>query len=145
MNRRIFVFNETLDKYAIEPAAKAWDFVTPGFVQTGIQNFFDNLNVPIVFANNVLQAKPRSAALPETPLNLDILGADDEAYHPWLALRWRFAKNWALNLHYNRFDETGSALNIRDFNIDGTVFPAGTDIESKVRANTFPTAMPRTI
>ncbi len=62
MNRGIFSFNETLDKYAIEPAATAWDFVTPGFVQTGIQNFFDNLNMPIVFANDVLQAKPTSAA-----------------------------------------------------------------------------------
>ena len=62
MNRGIFTFNETLDKFAIEPAAKAWDFITPEFARTGIQNFFDNLNMPIVFANNVLQAKPRSAA-----------------------------------------------------------------------------------
>ncbi len=62
MNRGIFAFNETLDKYAIEPVATAWDFVMPEFVQTGIQNFFDNLNMPIVFANDVLQAKPSSAA-----------------------------------------------------------------------------------
>lgn len=62
MNRGIFTFNETLDRYAIEHVATAWDFVLPEFVQTGIQNFFDNLGMPIVFANDVLQAKPSSAA-----------------------------------------------------------------------------------
>jgi len=61
MNRGIFAFNETLDKYALEPLATAWDFVLPGFVQTGIQNFFLNLNMPVVFANDILQVKPMAA------------------------------------------------------------------------------------
>lgn len=61
MNRGIFAFNETLDQYAIEPVAKGWDFVVPQIVQESIQDFFNNLNMPIVFANNVLQAKPGAA------------------------------------------------------------------------------------
>jgi phospholipid-binding lipoprotein MlaA len=61
LNRGTFAFNETLDKYAIEPVATAWDFVIPGAVQTGIQNFFENLNMPIVFVNDLLQAKPAAA------------------------------------------------------------------------------------
>ncbi len=61
VNRKIFAFNETLDKYALEPVAKAWDFVLPGVVQTGIDNFFNNLNQPIVFANSLLQGKPTHA------------------------------------------------------------------------------------
>lgn len=61
MNRKIFAFNETVDIYAIEPAAKAWDFILPGFAETGIRNFFDNVGMPIVFANDVLQAKPKAA------------------------------------------------------------------------------------
>lgn len=61
MNRGIFAFNETVDKYALEPAATAWDFVVPEFAQTGIQNFFNNLNMPIVFANDLLQGKPKAA------------------------------------------------------------------------------------
>ena len=61
MNRGIFAFNETLDRYALEPVAKAWDWVLPGFVQDSIQNFFVNLNMPVVFANDVLQAKPMAA------------------------------------------------------------------------------------
>lgn len=61
MNRGIFAFNETLDKYALEPAATAWDFVVPGFAQTGIDNFFANLRMPIIFANDLLQGKPKAA------------------------------------------------------------------------------------
>jgi phospholipid-binding lipoprotein MlaA len=61
MNRGIFAFNETLDKYALEPAATAWDFVVPGFAQTAIDNFFANLRMPIIFANDLLQAKPKAA------------------------------------------------------------------------------------
>lgn len=61
MNRGVFAFNETLDKYALEPVAKVWDFVLPGSVQTGVQNFFTNLNMPVVFANDLLQAKPMAA------------------------------------------------------------------------------------
>ena len=58
MNRGIFAFNEGLDRYALEPVATAWDFVIPGFVQDGIQNFYHNLEMPVVVANDVLQAKP---------------------------------------------------------------------------------------
>lgn len=61
MNRGIFAFNEALDRYALEPVATVWDYVLPGFVQTGINNFFVNLNMPIVFANDLLQAKPMAA------------------------------------------------------------------------------------
>lgn len=58
MNRRVFAFNEGLDRYALEPVARAWDFVIPGFVQDGIQNFYHNLEMPVVVANDILQAKP---------------------------------------------------------------------------------------
>jgi phospholipid-binding lipoprotein MlaA len=58
MNRGTFAFNEALDRYALEPVATAYDFVVPGFVQDGIRNFFHNLEMPIVIANEVLQAKP---------------------------------------------------------------------------------------
>jgi len=58
MNRGIFAFNETLDRYALEPAAKGWDFIVPGVVQDGIENFYRNLGMPLVVANEILQAKP---------------------------------------------------------------------------------------
>ncbi len=62
MNRGIFAFNEKLDNYVLEPTAKAWDFVVPGIAQTGLRNFFDNLRIPTIFVNDLLQGKPDAAA-----------------------------------------------------------------------------------
>jgi phospholipid-binding lipoprotein MlaA len=62
VNRKVFAFNETVDEYALEPVAKAWDFVLPGFVQTGIDNFYNNLDMPPILVNDLLQGKPKAAA-----------------------------------------------------------------------------------
>lgn len=61
MNRGIFAFNEGLDRYALEPVATAWDYVVPGVVQDSIQNVFRNLDMPVILANDILQAKPAAA------------------------------------------------------------------------------------
>lgn len=61
-NRGIFWFNERVDRYFLEPVAVGWDFVVPDPAQRGLRNFFDNLNFPVVFVNNLLQAKPLAAA-----------------------------------------------------------------------------------
>jgi phospholipid-binding lipoprotein MlaA len=61
MNRRIWAFNEFLDRYALEPIATGWDFVMPTRVETCIDNFFDNLQTPFYFANDLLQGKPWQA------------------------------------------------------------------------------------
>jgi len=63
MNRKIFVFNEAVDAYALEPVATAWDFVFPDFVQIGIRNIFAHTNTPIVMAHDVLQGKPAAAGV----------------------------------------------------------------------------------
>jgi phospholipid-binding lipoprotein MlaA len=61
MNRGTFWFNERLDRYALEPVATGWDWLLPERVQTSVSNFFDNLFLPIVFVNDLLQAKPVAA------------------------------------------------------------------------------------
>lgn len=61
VNRRIFWFNEALDRYALEPVATGWDIVVPERVQTAVGHFFDNLALPVHFANDLLQAKPAQA------------------------------------------------------------------------------------
>ena len=58
MNESIFGFNEGVDKIVIAPVATAWDFVMPGFVQTGVGNFFDNLRMLRTTLNDLLQGKP---------------------------------------------------------------------------------------
>lgn len=61
MNRGIFRFNDALDRYALEPVAKGYHFVTPDLVERWLTNFFTNLWFPVVFTNCVLQAKPHEA------------------------------------------------------------------------------------
>lgn len=57
VNRVVFKFNETADKYALRPVAKAYADVTPAPVRGGITNFFDNLQEPRNILNALLQLK----------------------------------------------------------------------------------------
>jgi phospholipid-binding lipoprotein MlaA len=62
-NRKIFWFNDKLDVYALEPVARGWDFIAPDVVQRSIDRFFDNVDFPILFDNDILQGKPRDAGI----------------------------------------------------------------------------------
>ncbi len=57
INRKIYTFNDKLDKYVAKPISDAYIWVTPQFVQTGIANFFNNLNDISVVLNDTLQGK----------------------------------------------------------------------------------------
>lgn len=58
VNRPLFAVNEGVDRWLLEPVAVGWDFVLPDVVETGIWNFYRNLEMPMVFLNDLLQAKP---------------------------------------------------------------------------------------
>jgi phospholipid-binding lipoprotein MlaA len=60
-NRSVFEFNETLDKYVAKPVAQGYQVVTPQFLDTGITNFFSNLEDVLIVANDVFQLKPIQA------------------------------------------------------------------------------------
>jgi phospholipid-binding lipoprotein MlaA len=62
INRRVFWFNEQADRWLFEPAGTVWDWVVPHRVQTSIRNLFENARFPVVFVNDLLQAKPKQAA-----------------------------------------------------------------------------------
>lgn len=57
LNRSVFAFNDTVDKYALKPVATAYKKVLPSFVQTGVHNFFGNLTDAWSAVNNLLQGK----------------------------------------------------------------------------------------
>ncbi len=57
MNRTTYNFNDKVDKAVLRPLARGYQKVTPHFARTGVSNFFDNLNYPIVIVNDLLQAK----------------------------------------------------------------------------------------
>lgn len=60
-NRKIFAFNEGVDRYALGPAAHAWNFVVPSPVERAIRRAFDNMSMPRVFLNDLLQGYPLRA------------------------------------------------------------------------------------
>lgn len=60
-NRSVFEFNETLDEYVAKPVAQGYQAVTPQFVDTGISNFFSNLEDVLIVVNDVFQLKPIQA------------------------------------------------------------------------------------
>ena len=62
-NRKVFVFNEKLDTYAIKPVATGYRRVTPQPVRRGVRNFFKNIWEVKNMANNGLQGKFRDAGV----------------------------------------------------------------------------------
>jgi phospholipid-binding lipoprotein MlaA len=62
LNRKVFSFNETMDKYFLRPVAVAYKKVTPTFLNRGITNFYDNISEVETFFNSLLQWKGREAA-----------------------------------------------------------------------------------
>jgi phospholipid-binding lipoprotein MlaA len=57
MNRRIYNFNAVFDEYVFLPVVRAYEFVLPKFAQTGVTNFFNNLNEISNLMNSLLQFK----------------------------------------------------------------------------------------
>ncbi|WP_458525082.1 MlaA family lipoprotein [Onishia taeanensis] len=62
-NRKVYVFNDTLDRYALKPIAQGYDYVTPSPVQTGVGNFFSNLGELGTAFNSALQWKWSNASI----------------------------------------------------------------------------------
>ncbi len=61
LNRRIFAFNEFLDRILIKPLAKGYRRALPQEGRDALRHCLDNINEPIVFANALLQGRLRSA------------------------------------------------------------------------------------
>lgn len=57
----MFSVHQVLDRLLFRPVAKAYEKVVPKVVRRGLRHFFSNIQEPIVFANDVLQLKPRRA------------------------------------------------------------------------------------
>jgi len=60
-NRKIFGFNDSLDRHLLKPVASFYLRISPTFVVKGVSNFFDNLHEPITILNQLLQGKVRYA------------------------------------------------------------------------------------
>jgi phospholipid-binding lipoprotein MlaA len=56
-NRAIFGFNLSVDRTFLRPTAERYQSYVPELVRDGIHNVLDNLNTPVIFANDVLQGE----------------------------------------------------------------------------------------
>jgi len=56
-NRAMFSFNDSVDKSVLKPVAEGYRSVFPGFVRTGVTNFFSNLEDLWIAVNQLLQGK----------------------------------------------------------------------------------------
>jgi phospholipid-binding lipoprotein MlaA len=61
LNRKIFVFNDTLDKYVLLPTAKGYRFVMPDPAENGVSNFIANIYEFNSVFNSLLQGRPENA------------------------------------------------------------------------------------
>lgn len=55
LNRKVFAFNQTADRYLLKPLAQGYDFVLPAPAKASVTNFFRNVNSPILVLNHLLQ------------------------------------------------------------------------------------------
>lgn len=60
-NRRMYYFNAKADEYVMLPVVSGYEYITPEFMQTGVNNFFSNLGEIGTFLNSVLQLKGERA------------------------------------------------------------------------------------
>jgi phospholipid-binding lipoprotein MlaA len=60
-NRQVFAFDQKLDKYFVAPSAYVYIKVVPDPARQGIHNFLLNLDLPVTFANDLLQGEATRA------------------------------------------------------------------------------------
>lgn len=60
-NRKVYAFNDKLDKAVIRPVAVGYRKITNPPVRTAISDFYTNIRLPITVANDLLQARPKQA------------------------------------------------------------------------------------
>jgi len=60
INRAIFSFNNVADKIILEPVAKGYKKL-PSPIQSGVSNFLNNLKLPLVVVNQLLQGQGKNA------------------------------------------------------------------------------------
>jgi phospholipid-binding lipoprotein MlaA len=61
LNRKLYAVNDTLDTYFLKPIAEGYADVVPHTVRNHIGDVLSNLHTPVIFINDILEAKSRRA------------------------------------------------------------------------------------
>lgn len=62
-NRVMFDVNQALDAVLLRPVAVVYKHALPDFAQDGVRNFMNNLNAPVIFANDMFQGETDRAGV----------------------------------------------------------------------------------
>lgn len=57
LNRKVFVFNDTLDRWVLKPTARGYRFIMPDVAEQGVTNFITNIYEFNSFYNAILQGE----------------------------------------------------------------------------------------
>ncbi|WP_243047968.1 VacJ family lipoprotein [Dyella sp. RRB7] len=60
-NRKVYAFNDSVDKAVVRPVAVGYRKVTNPTIRRCVSDFFTNIHMPITVANDLLQARPWQA------------------------------------------------------------------------------------
>lgn len=100
INRDIYAFNMTADKYVLKPVARAYQWVMPDIAERAVERVFDNLEEVGSAVNNLAQGKGYSAANNSARFvvnsTLGIAGLMDVAVH--------------MGLEKNEFEDFGQTM-----------------------------------
>lgn len=58
VNRKVWAFDMTLDRYLLSPVARGYRTVAPAAMQTAVANVLNNLKSPMIMVNDLLQGNP---------------------------------------------------------------------------------------
>lgn len=85
VNRKIYAFNMTADRWVLRPVAVGYTKVVPTPVRTGVSNFIDNFFYPRVILHDLLQGKFKQGGKDLARFTINTLGGFggfvDVAYH----------------------------------------------------------------
>jgi phospholipid-binding lipoprotein MlaA len=83
LNRKVYAFNDKLDKAVIRPVAVGYRSITTPGVRTAVSDFYTNIRLPITIGNQILQGRPGQAAVTTgrflVNLGIGFLGFKDPA------------------------------------------------------------------
>jgi phospholipid-binding lipoprotein MlaA len=82
-NRKVYAFNDKLDKAVIRPVAVGYRSVTTPGIRTAVSDFYTNIRLPITIGNQLLQGRPKQAVVTTgrflVNLGIGFLGFKDPA------------------------------------------------------------------
>ena len=98
LNRGLLVFNQTLDRFVMDPITVLYRFILPEMVRRGINRVFDNVNSTQSLVNDIFQLEWTDAGVTTARLLINSTVGIGGLFDP--------AERWGLERHVSDFGQT---------------------------------------